>query len=54
MTYVGRWIELALDLDEENRTLRALVVDLAIALARERELFALAREAIEARWPGEQ
>jgi hypothetical protein len=52
------WVDTALALEEElereradNRLLRAAVIDLALALDRERELFGFARSEIDARWP---
>ena len=44
------WVDTALELEQENRELRALILVLAAALARERELVGFARDAIEARF----
>jgi hypothetical protein len=48
--YLGDWISLAVELGEENAALRALVLELAAALARERELVAYAAGEIEERF----
>ncbi len=48
------WVDLALDYQEQNRELRALLLELLLAWKRERELdlrdFALAE--LAARWSG--
>ena len=45
------WVDVALGLEQESRELRALVLVLAVALARERELADFARDEIAARFP---
>jgi hypothetical protein len=50
--YLGGWIALAVSVGEENRLLRQLVLELAVALAREREAFSLAAPEIERRFDG--
>lgn len=50
--YLGAWVRLAVEISEENTALRALVFDLATALAREREFTGYAVEAIEERFDG--
>ena len=49
--YAFGWIALALELEAENARLRAAVLELAIALTQERELFCFAGTEIERRWP---
>jgi hypothetical protein len=44
------WLDAALVLEAENRALRELVLDLALALAFEREHFGFARDEIESRF----
>lgn len=43
------WLDVALALEAENEALREIVVELAIALDRARELGAFAREQVEER-----
>ena len=50
--HLGSWISLAVVLAEENKLLRQLVLDLALALDREREAFSLATSEIEERFDG--
>jgi hypothetical protein len=50
--YLGSWIALAVLLGEENRLLRQLVLELAVALAREREAFSFAAPEIAKRFDG--
>jgi hypothetical protein len=50
--YLGTWISLAVSLGEENQLLRQLVLELAVALAREREAFSLAAPEIAKRFDG--
>jgi hypothetical protein len=52
--YLGSWIALAVSLSEENRLLRQLVLELALALAREREAFSFAAPEIAKRFDGGQ
>jgi hypothetical protein len=51
--YLGGWIELAVELGEENKLLRQLVLELAVALKREREAFSFAASEIAERFDGE-
>jgi hypothetical protein len=44
------WVDTALALEEENRALRALVLELAVALVRDRALFGFAQDEIESRF----
>ena len=50
--YLGSWVALAVASDQENKLLRQLVLDLALALEREREAFSLAASEIEERFDG--
>lgn len=50
--YVGSWVSLAVSLGEENQLLRELVLELALALAREREAFSFAAPEIAKRFDG--
>lgn len=50
--YLGSWICLAVSLSEENQLLRQLVLELALALAREREAFSFAASEIAERFDG--
>jgi hypothetical protein len=50
--YLGSWVSLAVLLSEENRLLRQLLLELALALTREREAFSLAASEIGERFDG--
>ena len=50
--YLGTWVRLAVEVSEENRLLRQLVLELALELAREREAFSFAAPEIAKRFDG--
>ena len=49
---LSTWIDECFRLEQENRELRALVVSLLLWLADTRDLSALAKVQLKARWPG--
>jgi hypothetical protein len=51
--YLGSWVSLAVSVAEENRLLRQLIAELAVALAREREAFSLAAPESGERFDGD-
>ncbi len=45
------WIDHALELEEDNRELRAMMVNLLVAIASNRDLVEFATCEVEGRWP---